>query len=118
MAVDRTETFREVDSLIDHDTIRHLDVIPEFEGADEQYGALYGIQLLQRPVRERGYFEFQRFSMLENPGQPLVEHALLSSSVGRLRVKLLEKLSGIVPGDLVLVERLNEQLSRPGSCAA
>ena len=118
MAVDRAESLGEIDSLVDHDSIRYLDVIAELVETDPENRAFDWIELVKRAIGVELDLDIQRLSPAKDLRQPLVKHRLRDALVVSLLTVLREELVRIVTGDLVLIERLNEQLTRPCPGAA
>lgn len=118
VAVDRAESLGEIDSLVDHDSIRYLDVIAELVETDPENRAFDWIELVKRAIGVELDLDIQRLSPAKDLRQPLVKHRLLDALVVSLLTVLREELVRIVTGDLVLIERLNEQLTRPCPGAA
>ena len=118
VAIDSAKALGEIYSLVDHDSIRHFDVIAELVEADPENCPLDRIELVQGPIGKGLDLRLEGFAVPDDLGEPLVEHRLLDALVVGLLTILQEQLTRIVIGYLVLVQRLNEELMRPRSSAA
>src|SRR5690606_8838520 len=120
--VDEAEAFggavalRELDGLVDHDLRRHVRAMFELRQRDEQDRAADRVKLLERTRREPRdrAVEDRRLLDRESEHRPEVGPVALRE-FGCLRELPLE-LDDVVPGDLPLIERFDEQLAGDLPC--
>jgi len=112
MTVRRTEALGEIDTLVDDDLVRNIDATLQFEHTDQENAELNRIQLLERAIDQpcNGYFEIGlRFADIF---ERLIEKRLVNALIRRLLVKLCGKFVAIIPGDLLLIQRLQYEFAR------
>src|ERR1700744_6226541 len=117
VAVRTAEGFRQFHGLVDHDPIRNVEVMLEFERGHEQHRALDRRQLVERTVETRLQVGGERIGFLDHAVQDGVE-MLVVGFVEALRVTQLrvDLAAGRTPQP-PLVKPLRRQFTRAASSA-
>src|SRR5690606_4870578 len=109
----RAEALREVDGFVDHDAERNLGTVAQLVDAEQQDAALDGVELRDRPVRERRHVGFERLLLRDDRLERLVEEPGVRALVPRASAELPQELRAVVARELALVQRLHQKLASP-----
>lgn len=102
----RAETPGEIHAFVNDNLVRNVDARLELIRANQKYTELDGIELFERPI-DQGVDEFLEAGLpLADRGKLFIEERLVNTFVRDLLVKLRQQLGYGMPGNLLLVKRL------------